>query len=117
MEIPVNPTCETADSDDGPDREVIGFGFSGGTNFGEVEGQIYPNPTSGAFRIMVEDGVEFSNVRAIISDQSGRTIREVQVPEFKSFLDLDISNEEKGIYIISAFSNDKQIFKGKLVKK
>ncbi len=110
-------TCSNSGSGPFREQEILGFGFSSGTDFSEVEGQIYPNPTSGAFRIMVEDGVEFSNVRAIISDQSGRTIREVQVPAFKSFLDLDISNEENGIYIISAFSNDKQIFKGKLVKK
>jgi len=66
---------------------------------------IYPNPAKGAFNV---EGIDITNI--IISNISGQTVKQLIVNKNK--MEIDLSNEPKGIYFVKIITK-----KGTLTKK
>jgi len=74
----------------------------------------YPNPTKGIIHIAFTDNPQM-NIKMQIFDITGRFIRDVQVIKQKNFT-LDISDLQKGIYILNIKSNDEFSKSIKIIK-
>ncbi|SMD36645.1 Por secretion system C-terminal sorting domain-containing protein [Reichenbachiella faecimaris] len=81
--------------------------------------QLYPNPTTGEVRIgLVSNGEEFTNIRAEVFDFSGKVVEVFIVDELEgSIFNLDLSAQEKGLYMVRVFQEEAPVFESKIVKK
>ena len=81
-----------------------------GINEINEEISIYPNPTNGIVNINTDNNIE----RVIISDISGKIIKQINPKSNKLYLNLN--NQKNGIYIISIITNNTVITK-QIIKK
>lgn len=79
-----------------------------------LEISIIPNPSDGQFQIALKNASEYPN-KIIISNTLGNTVKKISAP--KSYtIDLDLTSELTGIYVVKIEYMDK-VFMKKLIKK
>jgi hypothetical protein len=78
-----------------------------------LELKVFPNPTSGKFKIEWPDSKR--NIHLLIYNSMGQKIT-VQSKTINHEIQIDLSNNPTGIYFIQAFSGNK-IFNGKVIKE
>ena len=69
----------------------------------QMEFTVYPNPTNGKFVIEISNTLE-SNLQIDILNSLGQHIRKVETQD--SFIELDISEYESGLYFVRVWQND-----------
>lgn len=76
---------------------------------------VYPNPSNGMVHVYSEAG--FGDVsKIVVTDVAGKKIYENQVSDNYKNVDIDLSNVEDGVYMISIIKNDKIINKQVIIK-
>ena len=73
---------------------------------------IYPNPTDNKLIVIVKPGLEIKDLYFV--DFSGKTIRPRSISRTHNNLDINVSNLNKGVYILEIVS-DKEVDKVKVV--
>lgn len=81
-------------------------------NLGESQFNIYPNPGNGLFRI--ENNSEPEMISLKITDISGKTIYKAPTKDLKGLQQIDLSDVNKGVYIIF-METEEGISKKKLI--
>ncbi len=76
--------------------------------------QLSPNPTLGAFRIVLNKGFESGTVE--ITDLTGNKVSSKSFKQQKE-IDIDLTHQKEGIYLVKVISNRGEVFIEKLIKK
>lgn len=81
--------------------------------------QLFPNPTTGEVKIgLVSDGQPLTNIRTEVFNYSGRVVDRFSFEELDSpYLTLDLSSQEKGIYLVRVFQEEVPVFENKIIKQ
>ncbi len=77
--------------------------------FKETNFLIMPNPTTGFFKLQLDNSLEYPQ-KIIIRDVLGRIIKSVEHPDSFEF-EFSLANEKEGVYVINVYYNDKVISK------
>ena len=77
----------------------------------------YPNPCDEVLCIPLPDGRGAVNTRCRVSDLQGRTLMDCIVPPGGNILKLDVSKLKPGIYHYRIYSDQKNLFSEKFLKK
>ncbi|WP_422361781.1 Vps62-related protein [Reichenbachiella sp.] len=80
--------------------------------------QLFPNPTTGQVQIgLVSNREPLTNIRTEVMDYSGRMVDSFSFDRLESpYLDLDLSSQEKGLYLIRVYQADVPVFESKILK-
>ena len=73
---------------------------------------IYPNPTDNKLSVIVKPGLEIKDLYFV--DFSGKTIKPKSVSRSRDNMDINVSNLNKGIYILEIVT-DKEVNKVKII--
>ena len=77
---------------------------------------IYPNPGTGLFKLVIDNGLIMPNSEIIILDVLGNIIYKntINPTDDVNLTTIDISKESKGIYFYKVISNEQTVASGKL---
>ncbi|MDR6403479.1 MULTISPECIES: T9SS type A sorting domain-containing protein [Chryseobacterium] len=76
--------------------------------------QLSPNPTQGTFKIVLNKA--FENGTVDVTDLSGNKVYTTSFKQQKE-IDVDLTNQKEGIYLVKIISNHGEIYTEKLIKK
>jgi hypothetical protein len=102
-----NGTVTVTDQDISVDVVLI---FVGIDEQNELVQNIYPNPSKGAFTVLLSQISENTNLT--ITDMNGKVVHKTNLSAIES--KVDISNLEKGVYFVQIMS-DKAIYSGSII--
>ena len=75
--------------------------------------EIFPNPNNGRFQVIIDKDIQ-PEARLKVHDMRG--VLQYDIPVSQSFLELDLSELNVGIYLISVINGNEHYY-SKLVKK
>lgn len=76
---------------------------------------IFPNPNRSGYFTIINKGKEISNVLMEVFSLSGQLIESKRITNFDKMLQLNISNQKAGTFIVKISSSEK-IFRKTIVK-
>ena len=80
----------------------------------EPELYLYPNPVR---QLLQVEFVKVSRVQRIkVFNQIGEEIKSLTILDLSKSLEIDMSDQPNGIYIVTAFLNNRSVFSGKFLK-
>ena len=76
---------------------------------------VYPNPTNGVVTVTISSIENLNGVTLLVKDLSGRVMKSEQPSELSKF-NVDLTNYAMGMYHIELLSNEKVVYRTKVLK-